>query len=143
MMGLPSWVVLRKAAHSKGILARRPNRGIRLPRGPQGPLEQAALGERYRSARTGNDDVVEHLDVDQRERIAQCAGEQFIGPAGLGRAGRMVMRQDDGGSVEAQRFLDDLTWKNAGLCQGAVEQIAVFDQVVLRIQEEGGEDLVL
>src|SRR5882762_10001359 len=87
-----------KAAHSKGIQPWWPNPAL------QHTLKQSALGERDRSARPGHDDVIEHLDVNQRKRVAQGAGQQLVGPAWLRRSGRVVVRKDDGGGVVTQRL---------------------------------------
>jgi hypothetical protein len=39
--------------------------------------------------------MVEHLDVDQGQGLLEVAGEQLIGPAGLGGARRMVVGESN------------------------------------------------
>jgi hypothetical protein len=47
----------------------------------------------------------------ERKRLRQ----ELVGPAGLGDAGRMVVRQDHSRGVVRQRALDDFTRVHAGL----------------------------
>src|SRR5258706_6729862 len=53
--------------------------------------QQPAFGERHR-ARPGDDEMVEHLNVDQSERAFQGAGEDLVGMARLADAAGEVMR---------------------------------------------------
>jgi hypothetical protein len=57
-------------------------------------LQQTPLGEGDGLV-AGDDEVVEHLHVHQRQRLAQVARQQLVGLARLRRAGRMVMRESN------------------------------------------------
>ena len=65
-----------------------------------GFLEQSALRERDRVG-TGDDEMVEHLDFHHGERVREVARQQLVRAARLGKAGRMVVREDHRCGVEA------------------------------------------
>src|SRR5260221_328369 len=75
--------------------------------------EQSALRERDRLVAC-DDEMVEHLDLDQRQGLLQVAREELVGLAGLRHAGRMVVGKDDCRGIDAQRRLDDLARVPAG-----------------------------
>src|SRR6185436_21118129 len=56
-----------------------------------GTSQQTSFGERERLA-ARHDEVVQHLDVHQGQRVFQVAREQLVGLAGLRHAGGMVVR---------------------------------------------------
>ena len=51
--------------------------------------EQSALGKRDGLA-AGDDDVIEHADIDQRQRLAQPPGDEFVCLAWLCRTRWML-----------------------------------------------------
>jgi hypothetical protein len=51
----------------------------------------------------------------------------------------MVVGEDDGGSVAAERGLDDLARVDAGLREGAAERLFELDHAVLRIEPDADE----
>src|SRR5437763_1153545 len=55
----------------------------------------------------------------------------------------MVVREDDRRCILRQCDLDDLTRVDAGLRDGAAEELDVFDQPVLRIQQQSYKELML
>ncbi|CAB1371230.1 protein of unknown function (plasmid) [Denitratisoma oestradiolicum] len=55
----------------------------------------------------------------------------------------MVVREDDGGGVEAQRGLHHFAGIDRGLRQRAPEQLDVLDDAVLRVKEDRGEHFML
>src|SRR6266581_5013221 len=55
-------------------------------------LQEAALGERH-GATSRDDEMIEHLDVDECERGFQRSREDLVGVARLGDARRMVVRE--------------------------------------------------
>src|SRR6266568_2359173 len=87
-------------------------------------LQQAALGKR-RGARPGDDEMVEHLDVDERERGFQRS------------------REDLGGGVVLERALHDLARIDAGLRERAAEKLFRRCHAVLRVEEQHDEDFLL
>ena len=105
-------------------------------------LQKTALGERHHAA-AGDDEVVEDTGVHEGQRLAQRLRQQLVGPAGLGVTRRVVVGQDHRRGVAHQGTLDDLARIDAGLGQGAAEQLLCGDHAVLRIEEQGHEDLVL
>jgi hypothetical protein len=52
-------------------------------------LQQAQFRERH-AVGGGHDDVVQHLHVDQLQRVLQLARQDLIGPARLHDAGRVL-----------------------------------------------------
>src|SRR2546421_8897584 len=87
-----SWLALRKRRES--------------PSGCLWSSQQPPLRERHRS-RAGNDEVIEGLDLDQRQRLLERLRQQLVGPAWLSNARRMVVREDDACGVVAKRGLHD------------------------------------
>jgi hypothetical protein len=79
--------------------------------------EEPTLGERQTAVVT-DDEVIEHADIHQRERVAQSARDEFVGLAGLGDTGRMVVREDERGGVVLQGLRTDLARMNAGAVDG-------------------------
>ena len=63
---------------------------------------------------SGHDEMVEYAHVHQRQGLHQRARQQQIRFAGLGRAGRVVVRQHDAGRVVQQRLLDHFARVHAG-----------------------------
>src|SRR5712671_4354262 len=104
-------------------------------------LKQAALGKRH-GARPGDDEMVEHLNVDQSECAFQGAGEDLVGMARLGDAGGVVMSENHRRGVMLERALHDLARVNARLGQRAVEQLLAGDDAMLRVQKKHHEYLL-
>lgn len=57
--------------------------------------------------------MVEYSHVDQRERVTQRHGDEFVGLARLRNAARMIVRDDDGRRSAPENFLDYLAGMNA------------------------------
>src|SRR5712692_7171161 len=95
-------------------------------------LQQAALGKRH-GARPGDDEMVEHLDVDERERGFQRSREDLVGVVG---------REDHGGGVVLERALHDLARIDARLRERAAEKLFRRPHAVLRIKEQHDEDFL-
>src|SRR5207244_3772757 len=104
-------------------------------------LQQSTLRERD-GLIAGDDEVVEHLDLDQRERFLKIARQQLVGLARLRDARRMVVREDHRRRVDAQRRLDDLARVDAGLRQRAFERVLDVDRFVLGIEPDADEGLL-
>src|SRR6267143_5423169 len=58
----------------------------------RGSSQQPAFGKGHRAA-ARDDEMVEHLDIDQGERAFQRAGEDLVGMARLRDTGGVVMRE--------------------------------------------------
>ena len=54
------------------------------------PLDQSPLGQRD-DLGVADDEVIEQSDVDQRESVAQPAGDRQVGLARFGHAGRVIV----------------------------------------------------
>src|SRR6267154_5634158 len=104
--------------------------------------QQPAFGEGHRAG-SGDDEMVQHLNVDQSERAFQRAGEDLVGMARFGDAGGVVMRENHRRRVMLERALHDLARVNARLGQRAVEQLLAGDDAMLRVQEKHYEYLLL
>lgn len=52
--------------------------------------------------------MIEDANVDEPKRIDQSAGDELVGLGRLCDAARVRMRQDHGGGVSLESFLDDL-----------------------------------
>src|SRR3990167_9559584 len=109
-----------------------------LPRGSQ----QAALGEGERLT-ASDDEMIEHFDLDQRERLLQVARQQLVGLAGLRHARRVVVREDHGRSVRGKRSLDYFARIHACLGQRAAKQFFSLDDAMLRVEPEADENFML
>src|SRR5688572_10239523 len=105
-------------------------------------LHQSALGEGDRLV-AGDDEVVQDLDVDERQRLLEAARQQLVRLAGLRRAGRVVVGKDHRRRVRLERRLDDLARIDAGLRQRAAEGLLEADDAVLRVEPDADENLVL
>src|SRR4030095_12207765 len=85
-------------------------------------LEQPALGKGDRVA-AGDDEMIQRLDFDQRQRLLQGLGQELVRAAGLGDARRVVVRENDRRCVVAQCRLYDFTRVDAGLGERAAKQL--------------------
>ena len=85
-------------------------------------LDQSALGKAHQRA-SGNDKVVKHPHIDERQRLLQALGQKLVGPAGLGHPRRVVVGENDGSGVVGQRLLHHLPRVDRGLGQRAAEEL--------------------
>src|SRR5256885_4864902 len=108
----------------------------------RGSSQQPALGKGHRAAPC-DDEMVEHLNIDQSERAFKRACEDLVGMARLRDPGGVVMRENHGRRVVPQSALHHLARVNARLGQGAAEQLLVRDDAMLRVQEQDREDFLL
>ena len=95
--------------------------------------KDAALGERDAGA-VADDGVIEQADVHQGERIPDALGDLLVGAAGFGDAGGVIVGDNHGGAIAAQRLFDDFTRMHAGTVDGAAEKLLELDQAVAIIQ---------
>lgn len=72
------------------------------------PSQQTPLGKGDGGRVAGDDEMVEHLHVDQGQGSLEGVGQLLVGPAGFSHAGGMVVGEDDGCCVVLQGQLDDL-----------------------------------
>ena len=86
--------------------------------------------------------MVENPHVDERQRVAQAVGDELVGLRRLGHARGVVVGEDHGGRVAAQRFLDHLAGVDGGAVDGAAKERHEFDDAVAVVEEEDGEDFV-
>src|SRR5262245_13553348 len=83
--------------------------------------KKSRFGERHCGA-ASDDEMVEDLDVHERERALERIGEYLVGLAGLGDAGRVIMRKDHRGGVVPERAFHDLAGIDARLGERALEE---------------------
>ena len=89
-----------------------------------------------------DDEVVEDPDVEERERFLEAAGDELVGLAGLGNAGRVIMEEDHGGGVGLEHHARDLARVYGGAGDRATEEDLRADEAVTSVEEEEPEDLV-
>src|SRR3990170_6271213 len=76
-------------------------------------LHQSALGEGD-GLIAGDDEVIQDLDLDERQRLLEAARQQLVRLARLRGAGRVVVGKDDRRRVHLEGRLDDLARIDAG-----------------------------
>src|SRR6266849_7362733 len=108
----------------------------------RGSSQQPAFGKGHRAA-ARDDEMVEHLDIDQGERAFQRAGEDLVGLAWLRDTGGVVMREDRRCTIMPKRRLHDLAGVNRGLRERPGEHALRGDDAVLRIEPQAPELLPL
>jgi len=83
-----------------------------------------------------DDQVIVHRDAERLRGIDDVARDGDVG-FGRGRvAGRMVVHQDQGGSVEFEGALDDLARIDRRVVDRAALLPLVLDQHVLAVEEQ-------
>src|SRR5262245_48650599 len=87
--------------------------------------------------------MVEHLHLDQRQRLLEIARQQLIGLAGLSDSGGMVVGEDHRGGIAAESLFHDLARINAGLGESAAERFLGSDDLVLRVEPDADEHFML
>src|SRR4051794_29257145 len=73
-------------------------------------LEEATLCERHRAVRTDHK-VVEHLHIDEGQRVLERLRERFVRAARFRNARRMVVSEYDGGSIVVEGAFHDFARK--------------------------------
>src|SRR5437773_4447688 len=130
-----------KGAHCRSQPGARssstPQRQIR-----RGSSQPPAFGKGHGAAAC-DDEMVEHLNIDQGERALQRACEDLVGMARLGDPGGVVMRENHGRRVMPQGALHHLARVDTRLRQGAAEKLLVRDDAMLRVEEQYHEDFLL
>lgn len=86
--------------------------------------------------------MVEYADVDQCQGVDQTLGNAAVGGAGLGYAGRVIMREYQRGGVVVQCGLDHFPGINAGAVDGAAKHFLVTDDTMPIVQKHAGEDFM-
>src|ERR1700730_18092601 len=75
--------------------------------------------------------------------LFQRLRQEFVRAAGLGYPRWMVMGQDHRCGIAGECNLHYLAGIHARLCERAAKNFDVFDQAILRVEEECDENLVL
>ncbi len=89
------------------------------------------------------DHVVQHADVDQRQRRLELLRENFVRPAWSAQAARVVVMENDRRRIHRQRLLHHLAWIHRRLREAASEQALVLEKTVVRVQVHHREDFML
>ena len=90
----------------------------------------------------GDDDVVEHGDVEQGARLAEHAGEIPVVPARRGIARGMVVDEDDRGGPLAHGVVEGVGRPDVSPEEPARGDVAVADEDVLGVQHKKPEHFV-
>lgn len=88
---------------------------------------------------TGYNEVIEHANIDQCQRLLEAARERFVGRRRLGDTGRMIVRKNNSRRIMPQRPLDNFPWINAGLRQRPAKQLFRRQQTMLRVKPKRKE----
>jgi hypothetical protein len=86
--------------------------------------------------------MIEQPNINQGQCLRHPDGDRSVGFTGLGIATRVVVTEDDSGSVEAERLLHDLPWVDSSAVNRAPEQRFVSDEPVPRVEEQTAEYFV-
>src|SRR5688500_3190921 len=103
--------------------------------------DQAPFGE-GQAAVVADDEMVEHTNVHERERVAQTARDELIGLARLRDARRVVVREDERRGVVLQRLAHDLARMNAGTVDGAAKHLFEMNEPVAVVEMQATEHFV-
>lgn len=87
--------------------------------------------------------MINDAHVDQCQAFHQAFRNVSVGGRGFGNAGRVVVIEDQGGSVQLQGALYYDPGVDRGGVHRALEQLLVGDQPVLAVQEEDTEDFAV
>lgn len=90
---------------------------------------------------TRHDQMIEHPNIDQRQRVPQAQRDEFVRSARLGDAGGVIVREDQARCVVSESLSDHLAWVDVRGIEGAAEQLLEGDEPVTRIEIEAAEDL--
>lgn len=94
-------------------------------------------------ASAADDDMVEHANVEKGKSLGEFQRDGSVGLGWLGDPRGMVMREDDGGRVEVQRFLGDFARMHGRTVDRTAEEFAVLDQPVTCIEKHRTEHFVI
>lgn len=86
--------------------------------------------------------VVQHPDVEEAHCLLQALGDLAVGFAWLRIAAWVIMKQDDGRSVQIQGALGDHPRVHLAAVDGAEEEMLGCQDVILDVQEDDPEDFV-
>lgn len=87
--------------------------------------------------------VVQQSDIDKLKSVFQTSGDVAVTHAALGMARRVIMGDDNGGSIVLQGGLYQFAGMNFCAVQGAGEQRFVRNQAMLVVEEEHGKFFAL
>ena len=104
--------------------------------------EEPAFGKGH--ALTGGDDeVIEHPNVHQRQRIPKPSGDRLVRVTRLGNTRRVVVEKDDRGRVDLEGTLHHDAGMYRRAIDGALEHLRHLDDAVPVVEEQRTEHLVL
>ena len=86
--------------------------------------------------------MIEQANIDQRERLAQAAGDKLIRLARLGDARGMVVSDQYRGGAMMQAALDHPARMHLRAADAALEQFFESEQAMSGVEERRGEHLV-
>ena len=95
--------------------------------------KKSRFGERVAEPVT-DDEVIEHPDIQERQRFLQAPRNELIRLAGLEHPGRMVVRKDHRRGVVPQRLPQHLARMHAGAVDRAAEELLEGDQPVAVVE---------
>ena len=104
--------------------------------------EQVSFGERNHVL-PRYDQVIEHTDVNESQRVFQSLGDEFVRLARFGDATGMIMQEYAGGRITQQRLLDHLAWMDAGAIDGSPEEFLAFDNAMAIVEMDNGKRLIV
>lgn len=87
--------------------------------------------------------MVDHGNIERLEGGPHALGQDSVRRAGLCDPGRVVVGNDQGGSVQRERAFCDLARVDGGLAYRALEEHFGGEQPVLAVQEQTHKVLAL
>jgi hypothetical protein len=109
--------------------------------GAQRRLQQSTTCQRG-GLGTANDQVIEQPDIDQLEGRLQAPGDAFVGLAGFGNAGRMIVGKDNSGGIDRQRLLYNLARIDTGAVDRAAKQFIEAQHPMPVVEIQAAEHFV-
>src|SRR5687767_6848120 len=123
------------------IIPVRPPR--RSSRAPTGSTRDHATLAQAREMSVADDQMVEHFDSDHTPGLRKPRRDPQIVRARLGRAGWVVVHENDSRGAEPNRGLEDLAWVDVGAVETADRDGGNLDDLMPRVQQYGTEVLAI
>src|SRR5690349_2423878 len=109
---------------------------------PDSPYLNKSSVREGKALRVADDDVVDELHADRRQRVLEPAREVDVRLARLGHSGWMVVRANHGRSIVMDEPPNDLADVHASGVEGAVEQLLERQQPVAMVEEQAAKHLL-
>jgi hypothetical protein len=106
-------------------------------------LNPASCRERDRDTVPANHEVIEQPHIDQRQRLLQSRGDCAISGGRFATTRRMIVADDDSGSIALQGASCDFARMHLATVHGSEKQVFDRYDAVTRVQKNAGEHFLL